>query len=258
MWVYLHGWYGACFHIWRTFKMPVPFKTVCCLYTWTFQFGCQMVPFCVNSPFFWDLFWHPDWKVRLYVFQGIFSISLSIYLTFDLSHHPTSLTMINSLDLKGRCPMTSLQKNWKLHRRPHVFFLGGGDSFVGGICFMKMHFLLRTDHSENSCSFPESDLSSIAILFGAIRWSLGVEKLKEILGEGAMRFPGGRRIWRIPLIPQDHLQWINRTASMYVNIPYMDDMGCKMDGCFRMLALCWSKVLLVPTRARYVWHVRVE
>ena len=49
------------------------------------------------------------------------------------------------------------------------FFLGGGDSFVGGICFMKMHFLLRTDHSENSCSFPESDLSSLAILLGAIR-----------------------------------------------------------------------------------------
>ena len=107
---------------WRAFKMPVPFKTVCCLYTWTFQFGCQMVPLCVSSPFCRDLFWHPDWKVRLYVVQDIFSIPLSIYLTCDLSHHPTSLTMINSLDLKGRCPMTSLQKNWKLHRRSHVFF----------------------------------------------------------------------------------------------------------------------------------------
>ena len=115
---------------WWTFKMPVPFKTVCCLYTWTFQFGCQMVPLCVNSPFFRDLFWHPDWKVRLYVFQDMFSISLSIYLTCDLSHHPTSLTMINSLDLKGRCPMTSLQKNWKLRRRPHVFFFFGGGEIL--------------------------------------------------------------------------------------------------------------------------------
>ena len=153
-----------------------------------------------------------------------YHISLSIYLTFDLSHHPTSLTMINSLDLKGRCPMTSLQKNWKLHRRPYVFFLGGRFFRWGNLFYEDAIFV-------ENWSFRE-------FMFIPRVWLIVP---CHTFGSNSVKFGG----WKVK-----HM-WSQRSWGR-------EDMGCKIDGCFRMLALCWSKVLLVPTRARYVWHVRVE